>query len=219
MLIVVILGELNVLNCKQKYLCAIKVLTKMITSSAGILILAAGQGSRYIASGGSGNKLLASMGDEAKSVIETVIEQAKLSELPVALVTRPDYLAVQEHAERAGMQLVLCESGGSGESIAAGVAMTDRWNGWIITLGDMPWLTAAHHRRVNQALEQGAAQVRFTYKGKPGHPVGFDRRYAEALRHLRGDEGARALLDARLLVTLEADADVHRDIDVVAKSR
>lgn len=191
----------------------------MDSTSPGILILAAGKGSRYIASGGSGNKLLASMGDDAPTVIETVIGQAKLSGLPVALVTRPDYLAVRQHAEKAGVQIVLCDSGGSGESIAAGVEMTAHWNGWIITLGDMPWLTVDHYRLVKQALEQGAAQVRLTYKEKPGHPVGFAGRYAEALRNLQGDEGARALLDPRLLVTLAADADVQRDLDVVAKPR
>lgn len=191
----------------------------MDSTAPGILILAAGKGSRYIASGGSGNKLLASMGDDAQTVIETVIGQAKLSGLPVALVTRPDYLAVRQHAEKAGVQIVLCDSGGSGESIAAGVEMTAHWKGWIITLGDMPWLTVDHYRLVKQALEQGAAQVRLTYKEKPGHPVGFAGRYAEALRNLHGDEGARALLDPPVLVTLAADANVQRDLDVVAKPR
>ncbi|MBY4840421.1 NTP transferase domain-containing protein [Pantoea sp. DY-5] len=191
----------------------------MDSATPGILILAAGKGSRYIASGGSGNKLLASINDDAPTVIETVIEKAKLSGLPVALVTRPDYLAMRQHAVKAGVQLVLCESGGSGESIAAGVAMTAHWNGWIITLGDMPWLTVDHYRQVKEALEKGAAQVRLTYKGKPGHPVGFAGCYAEALRNLQGDEGARALLEPRLLVTFEADAAVQRDFDVVAKPR
>jgi len=187
----------------------------MKQTTPGILILAAGKGSRYIASGGSGNKLLASMGDGELTVIETVIEQAKLSGVPVALVTRPDYLAVRKHAETAGVQVVLCESGGSGESIAAGVAATGNWQGWIIALGDMPWIGAPDYQQVLSALEQGAAQVRLSNKGKPGHPVGFNHSFAEALRNLSGDEGGRSLLHPKLLLTLEANADVGRDIDVV----
>jgi molybdenum cofactor cytidylyltransferase len=186
----------------------------MTNSTPGILILAAGKGARYLASGGSGNKLLTPHAGQ-KTVIETVIAQARLSGLPVALVTRPDAIAVRQHAEQAGVPVVLCDSHGSGESIAAGVAMTGDWQGWIITLGDMPWLTVQHYRQVMTALAQGAVQVRLTHRGQPGHPVGFNHTFADALRDLRGDEGARSLLNPTLLLTLEADAAVHRDIDVV----
>lgn len=185
----------------------------MTEFTPGILILAAGKGTRYIASGGSGNKLLATI-NASTTVIETVLVQAKMSGLPVALVTRPEYLAVRRHAENAGVQIILCESHGSGESIAAGVAETGTWQGWIISLGDMPWISAQHYRRVLSALEQGAGQVRLIHNGKPAHPVGFNRSFFHALCTLTGDEGARSLLHPKLLLMLEADANAQRDIDV-----
>ncbi|WP_336777480.1 nucleotidyltransferase family protein [Pantoea sp. USHLN256] len=185
----------------------------MTAATPGILILAAGKGTRYIASGGSGNKLLARLDDQTTTVIETVIAEAKLSGLPVALVTRPEYQAVQQHAAKAGVQLIVCDSCGSGETIAAGVAMTGMWSGWIIALGDMPWIAAEHYQQVWRALEQGAPQVRLTHDAKPGHPVGFNHAFADALRQLRGDEGARSLLHPKLLLSLPADVRVQRDID------
>ena len=41
---------------------------------------------------------------------------------------------------------------------------------------------------------RGAAAVRATYNGEPGHPVLLERRLFERLRDVTGDHGARNLL-------------------------
>ena len=183
----------------------------------GIIVLAAGQGTRYQLAGGHGNKLLARYDDTAgdpQPLLMLTLQTALQSGLPVVLVTRPEYGEIQQHAQQAGVQLLTLSSAGSGESIDAAVRATPRWQGWLIQPGDMAWITAEDHLRVAQALQQGAEQVRLSWQHQPGHPVGFAAAYGKALGALQGDQGARSLLDRAHLVILDAHAGVIRDADL-----
>ena len=62
-----------------------------------------------------------------------------------------------------------------------------------MTLGDQPRVSPDAIRRVI-AARNGAAAVRATYDGNPGHPVLLERELFEALRDVTGDKGARNLL-------------------------
>jgi molybdenum cofactor cytidylyltransferase len=62
---------------------------------------------------------------------------------------------------------------GMGHSIAAGVAATCDAEGWLIVPADMPMLRASSILRVAEGLEQ--YPISFAqYKGRRGHPVGFN---------------------------------------------
>ncbi|ODC04087.1 hypothetical protein BFW38_11645 [Terasakiispira papahanaumokuakeensis] len=197
----------------------------------GILILAAGHGRRFKAAGGEGLKLMARYPEpqadqwakhqtanqeqvEYRPLLYWTLQQALRSGLPVHLVTRPGLKPLQHLAQALKISMTLIDSQGSGESIAAGVQATLAWSGWLIQPGDMPWVQAADYRQVATALHSGAAQARLMYQGKPGHPVGFDRRYQEALSQLQGDQGARALLETSQLETLEAHRGTITDADL-----
>ena len=58
----------------------------------------------------------------------------------------------------------------------------------------------------------GAAAVRATYDGAPGHPVLLGRALLDRAHELRGDVGFRDLLDSALTVELGGLAD-PTDID------
>lgn len=157
----------------------------------GIVITAAGRGERFIQAGGSGNKLNALL--QGKTVFEQTLQQALASGLPVQVVTRPENLLVQQVCAAHRVSCTLLASGGLGESIAAGVAATANWDGWLIHLADMPFVSPQIFVQVAAALGQHSI-VRPSFGQQPGHPVGFTALLRKQLCALRGDNGARELL-------------------------
>ena len=183
----------------------------------GIIITAAGRGERFIQAGGQGNKLNAGFADaagERRSLFEHTLCQALASGLPVQVVTRPDNLPVLAACAANQVPVTLLASAGLGDSIAAGVAATPHWQGWLIHLADMPFVGADVFRRVADALRQHPI-VRPCYAQQPGHPVGFSARLRKPLCQLRGDNGARVLLQGAAVHLLPLEhPGVVRDIDL-----
>ncbi|ATM76936.1 molybdopterin-guanine dinucleotide biosynthesis protein MobA [Serratia fonticola] len=159
--------------------------------TTGIVITAAGRGERFIQAGGIGNKLNALL--QGKTVFEHTLQQALASGLPVQVVTRPENLPVQQVCAAYQVPCTLLASGGLGESIAAGVAATANWNGWLIHLADMPFVSPQIFVQVAAALSQHNI-VRPSFQHQPGHPVGFTAILRKQLCALHGDNGARELL-------------------------
>ncbi|MER5116763.1 nucleotidyltransferase family protein [Serratia marcescens] len=185
--------------------------------TTGIVITAAGRGERFIQAGGQGNKLNAGFADaagERRSLFEHTLCQALASGLPVQVVTRPDNLPVLAACAANQVPATLLASAGLGDSIAAGVAATPHWQGWLIHLADMPFVGADVFRQVADALWQHPI-VRPCYAQQPGHPVGFSARLRKPLCQLRGDNGARELLQGAAVHLLPLEhPGVVRDIDL-----
>ncbi|HEJ7052791.1 MULTISPECIES: nucleotidyltransferase family protein [Serratia] len=185
--------------------------------TTGIVITAAGRGERFIQAGGQGNKLNAGFADaagERRSLFEHTLRQALASGLPVQVVTRPDNLPVLAACATNQVPVTLLASAGLGDSIAAGVAATPHWQGWLIHLADMPFVGADIFRQVADALRQHAI-VRPCYAQQPGHPVGFSALLRKPLCQLRGDNGARELLQGAAVHLLPLEhPGVVQDIDL-----
>lgn len=156
--------------------------------NSAILVMAAGFGRRFRQSGG-GNKLLARL--NGKPVLQHTLENARATGRPVFVVSQPSDRAIHQLTEKAS--LILCASQGMGESLAAGIRACADYDGWVITLGDMPWLQTTSYQAVIQALENYPL-VRPVINGQPGHPVGFRRQFYADLSSLSGDTGAKKLL-------------------------
>ncbi|THT98242.1 nucleotidyltransferase family protein [Lampropedia puyangensis] len=140
-----------------------------------VLVLAAGQSTRFRAAGGHGHKLDADFA--GTSVLQSTLAQVRSSGLAWHLV-RP-----------AG------GTPGMGDSIALGVASTANAAGWLILPADMPLVQAATLRAVAHTLQtQPASVVVPCYQGQRGHPVGFAAKHKQALLNLRGDCGAKAIV-------------------------
>ena len=109
--------------------------------------------------------------------------------------------------------------GGLGTSLAAGVAATPDAAGWLIALGDMPWVRAETILALTEALAAGASLVAPLYAGRRGHPVGFASPWRDRLMTLKGDRGARDLIAAhedQLLLLTTKDPGVLLDVDAPA---
>jgi molybdenum cofactor cytidylyltransferase len=86
-----------------------------------------------------------------------------------------------------------------------------------VALGDMPWVDAATLRMLADALAGGAPIAAPVMHGRRGNPVGFGRVHLDALLALRGDQGARRLLQSFPVTGIAvADPGIFRDIDTPA---
>ena len=142
-----------------------------------IIILAAGLGERFRQAGGTHDKLLAPLGPQ--HVRDHVVAAAQASGLPWHVVTARE---TRHHAVQ-----------GMGTSIATGVAATRHAPGWLILPADLPLVRPESLRAVAQALAQHVT-VAPTVQGQRGHPVGLQALCRDELLALRGDQGARAVL-------------------------
>lgn len=173
-----------------------------------IVMMAAGFSRRFRQQSGE-HKLLAQL--NGKPLLQHTLQQAAASGLDLFVVTRPDQAAVRALIDPA--TAVLCDSHGLGDSIAAGVAASSEYDGWLIALGDMPFITADSYRAVSAALAD-AAVVRPWVDGIPGHPVGFQRQYYPALTGLQGDTGAQAIVKRDAVCLPLSDRGCVYDIDL-----
>ncbi len=157
-----------------------------------ILILAAGASSRMQ----GGDKLLEKV--ENQPLVTTMVQRALKTQLPVYVtlsgLDHPRAIALS------GMSADLIEvtdaAMGMGHSICAGVAaLPPNATGVMIVPADMPELTSCDLDTMIQAFDPDGPILRgASTQGKAGHPVIFPARFFGALRQLRGDTGARAII-------------------------
>jgi molybdenum cofactor cytidylyltransferase len=189
-----------------------------MSRSIGVIVLAAGEGSRFRqVAGADKDKLLADCSGR-DGTLRSVIEQT-LANLPAALdrrvlVTTEARPQAMRMAQAYGCDIVPIESTGMGDSIAAGVAACADADGWLIVLGDMPFILPSTIERIVAAMADDAVSVP-VQNGEFGHPVGFGRSFGAGLMALTGDRGARPLFKQGRVVEVEVDdPGVLWDIDV-----
>ncbi len=184
------------------------------------IVLAAGQGSRFRAEAGADQDKLLALCVGRDGVTRPVIEQV-LVNLPVSVVDRwvvtsPERVEVIRLAQAYGCQVLLLQSAGMGESIAAAVAASASAEGWLVVLGDMPFIQPASIEQVIDAVVADGISVP-VQAGQYGHPVAFGRAFGPHLMALTGDRGARPLFAQAMLREVQVeDRGVLWDVDVPA---
>ena len=158
----------------------------------GGLILAAGAATRFGAP-----KQLAEL--DGMPLLEHSIRTmtaAPVGRLIVVLGSSADEIGAR--VDFHGADAIVCSRWAEGQSasLACGLAefaeIAD-CEAVVVTLGDQPRMSPDAIGRVI-AARNGAAAVRATYGGNPGHPVLLERELFEPLRNVCGDKGARNLL-------------------------
>ncbi len=171
----------------------------MTTNGPVVIVLAAGRGRRFLASGGAGSKLQADL--HGKPVLDHVLAAVERSGLAHHVVHR-------------------AAGDGMADSIAAGVRATATASGWLILPGDLPLISAASLSRVAQALLLQPVVVP-TFEGGRGHPVGFAGECYAALAALSGEAGGAAVVEryrreGRALLLPLDDPGILTDVDTLA---
>ncbi|WP_053980100.1 nucleotidyltransferase family protein [Marinagarivorans algicola] len=220
----------------------------LIHQPVGFLVMAAGHSKRF----GESCKLTAAFG--GSTVLGCVLNQIQqacvhrpsstadhtIAPAPIYIVTNTNNIAVQNLAKRYDAEAITlpAASAGLGCSLAYGVKATAFLSGWIVCLGDMPWIPAHIYAQVLQraynacSLDIGSLSQRDMYqaqmsesspmkgvqiapslKGQRGHPVFFSQYYYSQLAALKGDKGASSLIDDRLQTFNIDNAQALQDID------
>jgi molybdenum cofactor cytidylyltransferase len=193
-----------------------------MSDSIGVIVLAAGQGSRFRqVAGDDKDKLLVGCTARDGITVHSMIEQV-LVNLPATLekrvlVTTADRPQVIRMAQAYGCEIVRIETTGLGDSIAAGVAACSQLGGWLIMLGDMPFILPSSIEQVVAAIADDTISVP-VHEGQYGHPVGFGRSFGPGLMALTGDQGAKSLFaQARVVEVAVEDRGVLWDVDTPEK--
>lgn len=179
------------------------------------ILLAAGSATRF-----GGNKLLAELTPRECVVDASCARLRSAVDLLIAVV-RPDAVELGNRLAAAGAEVRVFPDArdGMGASLAFGVTQAPDADGWLVGLGDMPFVVSEDVRRVVTTLRAGAAIVVPVADGRRGHPVGFARRFFHELTGLTGDAGARSILARHAADITEIPAvngGICRDIDTPA---
>jgi molybdenum cofactor cytidylyltransferase len=185
-----------------------------------VIVLAAGLGSRFV---GAHHKLVHPVrDDEGKPtpILALTLRHAIESRMPVVVVTT-SVLAPLAAEQVAARDIVVVPAAapvsgrGMGDSIASGVAARADAPGWVILPADMPRVRPATLGAVAHALLSGPIAYA-QYRGRRGHPVGFDAELYSELIGLTGDEGARRIVARYPAQAVDVDdPGVLIDIDTV----
>jgi len=154
------------------------------------LLLAAGFGQRF-----GGDKLLHVLPNGqamALAAAEPLLAQCD----EVLAVLRPAQTELAGLLAQCNIRVVMSTEAklGMGHSLAAGVRASSAAHGWVVALGDMPYIQYETVALVVAALRDGASLAMPEYTGQNGHPVGFAHEWGAQLMALHGDVGARSIL-------------------------
>ncbi len=179
------------------------------------IVLAAGGGARFTASGGEGHKLLAPY--LGRTVVEWAIENAVAAGLDATYVVRgaTDLPIPPLAADRVTIVRNDAWRDGIATSLQAGIARArrDGHAAVVVGLGDQPLVLAEAWRRVARATSTPIAVA--TYDGVRGNPVRLSSMVWPLLPKT-GDAGARVVMRRRPdLVTEVPCPGRAADIDTV----
>lgn len=153
------------------------------------LVLAAGAATRF-----GGAKQLADL--DGRPLLEHSLRAMSASPVErVIVVLGASADEIVGRVDLHGAEPLVCPRWEKGQaaSLACGLAELSGCQAVVVTLGDQPRMSPDAISRVIGARD-GAAAVRATYGGEPGHPVLLERELFEPLRNVSGDLGARNLL-------------------------
>jgi molybdenum cofactor cytidylyltransferase len=176
------------------------------------LLLAAGSATRF------GSDKLRHRLPHGVAIAVQAARHLKSEIATVVAVVRPHEEELFKNLEAEGCAVFVCENAaeGMGASLACAARAAGERAGYLVALGDMPFVRRSSIAAVRDTLAAGAPLVAPYFRTRRGHPVGIAGKFFGDLVSLRGDEGAKRLLAAneKLLVKIPlGDPGVIRDID------
>ena len=165
------------------------------------------------------NKLLQPLAEGPHAGLPVVVAAATnmLAALPrVLAVVRADDTQVARALGALGCEVRVCHDADTGmaATLTCGMAHVRGAPGWLIALGDMPWVEGATIAALSQAIADGARIAVPVFQGRRGNPVAFSAFHLPLLLALDGDQGARSIVQSHVVQEVIVDDDgILRDID------
>lgn len=177
------------------------------------ILLAAGLSRRF-----GTNKLLAQVNEETvirRSALNLV--GARLDEVIVVLGHEAERVQAEIADLPVRFTINASYAEGMATSLVHGVEVAGLADGYLIALGDMPFVPTSHFQRLSSLAAQSRPLIVASSgtSGQSGPPVWFSSELRSDLLQLQGDQGAREIVRrfGSQVVTLEADSDWLRDFD------
>lgn len=176
------------------------------------LLLAAGSASRF------GSDKLRHRLPHGVAIAVQAARHLKSELETVFAVVPPGSEELRTLLQEAGCEVVVCENAaeGMGASLACAARAAGPADGYLVALGDMPFVRRSSIAAVRDALAAGTPLAAPYFRARRGHPVGFSGSFHRELLQSKGDEGAKAILmrhNAELVKIPLGDPGVIRDID------
>lgn len=161
-------------------------------NGVGILMLAAGRSLRF----GSDKRIARIPGSE-HPLLETTLQRALDSGMPVCVCLRATDNALADTLLREGVSTAMCRRShlGMGATLAEAVAGIQQWQAVVVALADMPLVRSSTYRALALACTRDTIAVP-RYRGQRGNPVCFGAKWFSRLAQCEGDRGARDVLSA-----------------------
>lgn len=178
------------------------------------ILLAAGKGLRFDSTGAQ-NKLMQIL-PNGETVVAAAARHLQMATGNVLIVIPPKSGLLAAHLRSAGYAVTECPDADSGmaASLVHAVRQSFDAHGWVMALGDMPFVTPGTIKQLIHALAQGADIAVPVCRGMRGNPVAFSRKHSSALLQLVGDTGARKLLRSYPVHEVRVDDEgIFADID------
>ena len=177
------------------------------------ILLAAGSATRF-----GSDKLLHPLPHDVPIAVQAARHLRAVFEDDVYVVVRPDAKAISDLFRKEGCKVVVCENAaeGMGASLACAVRAAADAKGFVVALADMPFIRASTIAAVRDALTAGALLAAPYFRARRGHPVGIAGSFRPELEAMKGDIGAKRLLEGhpdKLTKIPVGDPGVLRDID------
>ncbi|MEO6637668.1 MAG: nucleotidyltransferase family protein [Ginsengibacter sp.] len=184
------------------------------------IVLAAGLSARM----GSKNKMLLPF--DGKTVIEKVVKNIVASGIEdIIVVTGRDALQVHDLLQYSPVKIIHNDdfTRGMTTSIQKGVYSANG-NGYMICLGDMPFITSEEYKKLSDAFEQErlndqACICIAVYQKQKGNPVVFSTHYKDMILQHANMEGCKEIVQAHkqhLYPVEMPTVNVLTDIDTLA---
>jgi len=189
----------------------------------GALVLAAGFSNRF------GSFKLAEPLADGRNIFQHTLSNIAQSLTEIVVISRPEVapllqtcLALPTLSVTPELIVFNNAKSGMGATLAFGVQQIPDWDGCLICLADMPFITPSSYGRIAAELQPDTIVIP-QYQHKPGNPVGFGRDFYPALRQLQGDSGGRHIIashpqrvtkldleDPALLMDIDTPKDLQR---------
>jgi molybdenum cofactor cytidylyltransferase len=186
---------------------------------AGV-VLAAGGSSRF----GSPKQLAELRG---RTLLDCVVDSVRAVPAvdPIVVVLGAHAERIRATVDLEDVDVVVADrwQEGISASLRAGITAAAEADAVLIVLGDQPLITPQVIAAVIDRVDGPRPAARATFGGSPGHPVLIKRSLFAELEHLRGDAGARELLETHGFATIECehlasgyDVDTPADLNSIA---
>ncbi|MEH6551661.1 MAG: nucleotidyltransferase family protein [Pseudomonadales bacterium] len=184
--------------------------------TCGVLLLAAGVSRRF------GSDKRNSLLIDDKTLLDLTLSRIDKSGLPLLVCLRASDLTLREKLNKLGVSCCSAPSqpSGMGDTIAAGISsvIDQDWNSTLVSLADMPAVTAETYRLLAQSSATNKILVP-VFHGQRGNPVCFGSNFYLELSELAGEVGARKLVQQYADCVYEIECDdsgILLDVDDVS---